>query len=86
MPDLDLVAVGIAAEHIRLAGAELAAAENLTAGALDRACGLVDVVRIHQAKAEMRDAAGTAGVPRLLLEDQDVPAPGVWAWTNPCSR
>src|SRR5579864_8735966 len=72
--DLDLVAVGIEAEDVRFAGAELALAADRAAGPLHGARRLLDVRGVGQPEAEVEDAAALAGLLQVRLEDQDVPA------------
>ncbi len=57
MPDLDLVPIEIAKEHVRLARAEFALIEHPATGLLDGAHGGADVRRIDEPKPEMRDLA-----------------------------
>ncbi len=71
-PDLDFVAVGIGDVSVRKAGSELATTEQAPAGAFDFVDGTVDVLGVHQPKAEMRDAAAETGRGRVLGESNDV--------------
>src|SRR5262245_37117267 len=76
VPDFDLVAVGIGREEIWLAGHKLAVLVDPAAGLLLRASGGVDVLRMLEPEAEVRDSAGGAGAFLLLLEHEDVARSG----------
>src|SRR5262245_26552215 len=72
VPDLDLVAVRIGREQIRLARHELAPLLDFPAGSLHRARRRADVLRTLEAKTEVRDAARLARLLLLLLEHEHV--------------
>src|SRR5580693_1141745 len=71
-PDLDFVAIGIGDVSVREAGSELATTEQAPSGAFDLVDGTVDVVGVHEPKAEMRDAAPETGRGGVLREREDI--------------
>src|SRR5258708_33077926 len=71
-PDLDFVAIRIGDVSVREAGSEIATTEQVPSGAFDLGDGTVDVVGVHEAKAEMRDAAPETGRGGVLSEGEDV--------------
>jgi hypothetical protein len=71
-PDLNLVAIRIGDVSVGEAGSELATTEHAPSGAFDVGDGTVDVIGVHQPKAEMRDAATEAGRGWVLDEGEDV--------------
>src|SRR5712691_220456 len=71
-PDLNFVAIRIGDVSVGEAGSELATAEQSPAGAFDLGDGTVDVVGVHESKAEMGDAAPETGRGGVLGEGQDV--------------
>jgi hypothetical protein len=81
VPDLDLVAVEIPAEEVRLARTEFAAAKDGPASGLDRLGGGVDVVGAYEPEAEVSDTGRLADRAALggrlsALEDQRVTVAG----------
>src|ERR1700738_3440356 len=72
VPHFDLVSIGIGKEHVRLAGTELSAMEDLSARSLNCRGGAVDVPRIGELKTEMLDAARSPDILRSLLEHENV--------------
>src|SRR5262245_2244420 len=75
-PDLDLVAVEIGREEIRLAGHELALFLDGPAGFLHRSRGGGDVLRIAEPETEVRDAADLPCLLLVFFEDQHVACAG----------
>src|SRR6266481_3505571 len=71
-PDLNLVAIRIGDVSVGEAGSELATTEQAPSGAFDLGDGTVDVVGVHEPKAEMRDAAPETGRGGVLGEGEDV--------------
>ena len=71
-PDLNFVAIRIGHVSVREAGSELATTEQSPSGAFHLGDGTVDVVGVHEAKAEMRDAATKTGRGGVLGEGEDV--------------
>jgi hypothetical protein len=74
-PDLNLVTIRIGDVRVGKTWSELTATEKTPSGALDLTDGLVDVVRVHEPKAEMRDAANRAGGAGVLGERENVVPP-----------
>src|SRR5687768_9578823 len=74
VPELDLVAVRVLEEDVRLPGTKLAAPQHAPARLLHHLDGNVDVGRIDETKAEMRDAAGAPRTRCPLLEHEHVAA------------
>src|SRR5256885_2723585 len=74
-PDLNFVAIGIGHVSIREAGSELATTEQSPSGAFHLGDGTLDVVGVHEPKAEMCDApTETGGGGSLAKSDDVVPA------------
>src|SRR2546426_11163100 len=71
-PDLNFVAVRIGDVSVGEAGSELATTEQVPSGAFDLGDGTVDVVGVHEPKAEMRDASPKTGRGGILGEAEDV--------------
>src|SRR5437899_1397892 len=71
-PDLNFVAIRIGDVSVGQAGSELATTEQSPTGAFDLGDGTVDVVGVHESKAEMRDAAPETGRGGVLGEGEDV--------------
>src|SRR5438445_10873775 len=71
-PDLNLVAIRIGDVSVGEARSELATTEQATSGAFDLGDCTVDVVGLHQPKAEMCDAAVETGLGGILGEGDDV--------------
>src|SRR5258708_16966436 len=71
-PDLDFVAIRIGDVSVREAGSEIATTEQAPSGAFDLGDGTVDVVGVHEPKAEMRDAATETGRGGVLGEGEGV--------------
>src|SRR5580704_17618868 len=71
-PDLDFVAIGIGDVSVREAGSELATTEQAPSGAFNLVDGTVDVVGVHEPKAEMRNAPPEAGHGGVIGEGEDV--------------
>src|SRR5260370_21258740 len=70
-PDLNFVASRIGNVSVGQAGTELATTEQSPAGAFDLGDGTVDVVGVHESKAEMGDAAPETGRAGGFGEGQD---------------
>src|SRR6266481_2680155 len=71
-PDLNLVAIRIGDVSVGEAGSELATTEQAPSGAFDLGDGTVDVVGVHEPKAEMRDTPPETGRAGVLGEGDDV--------------
>src|SRR6478752_7280530 len=71
-PDLNFVAIRIGDVSVGEAGSELATTEQASSGAFDLGDGTVDVVGVHEPKAEMRDAAPETGRGGVLGKGEDV--------------
>src|SRR4029077_20707450 len=71
-PDLNFVAIRIGDVGVGKAGSELATTEQAPSGAFDFGDGTVDVVGVHEPKAEMRDAPSETGRGGVLGEGEDV--------------
>src|SRR5258707_14171198 len=71
-PDLNFVAIRIGDVSVGEAGRELATTEQAPSGAFDLGDGTVDVVGVHEPKAEMRDAAPETDRSGVLGEGEDV--------------
>src|SRR5260370_27681072 len=71
-PDLNFVAIRIGDVSVGQAGGELATTEQASSGAFDLGDGTVDVVGVHEPKAEMRNAATETGRGGVLGEGEDV--------------
>jgi len=71
-PDLNFVAIRIGHVSVREAGSELATTEQSPSGAFHFGDGTVDVVGVHEPKAEMCDAATETGGRGILCEADDV--------------
>src|SRR5713226_9259962 len=71
-PDLNFVAIRIGDVSVGQARGELATTEQAASGAFDLGDGTVDVVGVHEPKAEMRDAATETGRGGVLGEGEDV--------------
>jgi hypothetical protein len=71
-PDLDLVAIRIGDVSVGEAGSELATTEQAPSGAFDLGDGTVNVVGVHEPKAEMCNAAIETGGGGVLCEGDDV--------------
>jgi phosphatidylglycerol:prolipoprotein diacylglycerol transferase len=76
VPDLYRVAVWVGDVGVGLAGAELAAAQDAAAGALDVRDRGVDVGGIDETKPEVVDATHHTRTRLIALEDDDVVRPG----------
>src|SRR5437879_3073441 len=74
-PDLNLVAIRIGDVSVGEARSEFATTEQATSRAFDLGDGTVDVVGLHQPKAEMCDAAVETGLGGILGESEDVVPP-----------
>src|SRR5260370_38713922 len=73
-PDLNFVAIRIGDVSVGEARSELATTEQAPSGAFDLGDGTVDVVGVHEPKAEIRDTATETGLGGGLREgDQVVP-------------
>ena len=71
-PDLNFVAIRIGDVSVGEAGSELATTEQTPSGAFDLGDGTVDVVGVHEPKAEMRDAPPETCRGGVLSEGEDV--------------
>src|SRR5437879_1877556 len=71
-PDLNFVAIRIGDVSVGEAGSKLATTEQAPSGAFDLRDGEVDVVGVHEPKAEVRDAATETGRGGILGEGEDV--------------
>src|SRR5438105_8843477 len=71
-PDLNFVAIRIGDVSVWEAGSELATTEQASSGAFDLVDGRVDVVGVHEPKAEMRHASPETGRGGVLGEGEDV--------------
>lgn len=69
-PDLNFVAIRIGDVSVGEAGSELATTEQAPVGAFDRGDGTVDVVGVHEPKAETRHAAPSAIFTKEVLPDR----------------
>src|SRR5262249_11730875 len=76
IPDFDFVAVGIRREEVWLTRHEFPLLSDRAPGFLHRAGRRADVFGLLQPESKMGDAAGLAGVPRALLQHDDVARPG----------
>jgi hypothetical protein len=74
-PDFDFVAIRIRDVSVGEAGSELATTEQAASGAFDLGDGMVDVVGVHEPKAEMCDAPTETGGGWVLGEAEDVVPP-----------
>src|ERR1700730_18007893 len=84
-PDLNFVAIRIGDVSVGESGSEFAATEQAPSGAFDLGDGTVDVIRIHQPKTEMRDAAPETGRGGVLGEGDDVVPTGRLSMDQPIS-
>src|SRR5437868_11565035 len=75
VPNLDLVAVGVTEEHVRLARHELSAMLDRATGFLDGVSSLVYITGVGQTEPEMLDASRLSNVVGAFLEDEDVARP-----------
>src|SRR6266446_8418200 len=71
-PDLNFVAIRIGDVSVGKAGSELTTTEQPPSGAFDLGDGTVDVLGVHEPKAEMRDAPAETGGGGVLGEGDDV--------------
>src|SRR6266481_1267392 len=71
-PDLNFVAIRIGHVSVREAGSELATTEQSPSGAFHLGDGTVDVVGVHEPKAEMCDAPTETGGGGVLDKGDDV--------------
>src|SRR6266404_1992207 len=71
-PDLNFIAIRIGDVSVRKAGSELATTEQPPSSAFDLGDGTVDVLGVHEPKAEMCDAPTETGGGRVLGEGDDV--------------
>src|SRR5689334_15701784 len=71
-PDFNLVAIRIGYVSVGESRSELAAPEQAPSRAFDLSDGTVDVLWLHQPKAEMCDAAAETGLGWVLGESEDV--------------
>src|SRR4029077_17688732 len=71
-PDLNFVAIRIGDVGVGKAGSERATTEQAPPAAFDFGDGTVDVVGVHEPKAEMRDAPPETGPGGVLGEGEDV--------------
>jgi hypothetical protein len=71
-PDLNFVAIRIGDVGVGEAWGELATMEQAPSGAFDVGDGTIDVIGVHQSKAEMSDAATETSRGRVLREGEDV--------------
>src|SRR5437762_3305633 len=71
-PDFNFVAVRVGDVSVGEAGSELATTEQAASGAFDLGDGIVDVVGVHEPKAEMCDAPTETGGGWVLGEAEDV--------------
>src|SRR5258705_7811095 len=71
-PDLNFVAIRIGDVSVGKAGSELATTEQAPSGAFGLGVGTVDVVGVHEPKAEMRDPATETGRGGRLGGSDDV--------------
>ena len=71
-PDLNFVAIRIGHVSVREAGSELATTEQSPSGAFHFGDGTVDVVGVHEPKAEMCDAPTETGGGGVLDKGDDV--------------
>src|SRR5258705_4019395 len=71
-PDLNFVAIRIGDVSVGEAGSELATTEQAPSGAFDLGDGTVDVLGVHEAKAEMCDASAETGRGGVLGGSEDV--------------
>src|SRR6185436_9191068 len=71
-PDLNFVAIRIGYVSVREAGSELATTEQSSSGAFHLGDGTVDVVGVHEPKAEMCDAPTETGGSGVLDKGDDV--------------
>src|SRR5688572_8283648 len=75
VPQLHFVAVGILGKQIGLTGYEFAVALDSASGRRHRHNRRLDVLGTPQPEAEVNDTARLAGVPRLVLEHDDIVSP-----------
>src|SRR6202171_6453774 len=71
-PDLNFVSIRVGDVSVGRAGSELATTEQASSGAFALGDGTVDVVGVHEPKAEMRDATTETGRGGVLGEGEDV--------------
>src|SRR5690242_18017924 len=71
-PDLNLVAIRVGDVSVGEAGSKLATPEQAPSRSFDLGDGTVDILRLHQPKAEMCDAAAETGRGWVLGEGEDV--------------
>src|SRR5260370_39091346 len=71
-PDLNFVAIRIGDVSVGEAGSEFATTEQAPSGEFDLGDGTVDVVGVHEPKAEMGDAAPETGRGGVPGESEDV--------------
>src|SRR6266478_2362479 len=74
-PDLYFVAIRIGDVCVGEAGRELAATEQAPPGAFHLGDRTIDVVGVHEPKAEMRDSALETGRGRIFDKREDVVPP-----------
>jgi hypothetical protein len=86
-PDLNFVAIRLGHVSVREAGSELATTEQSPSGAFHLGDGTVDVVGVHEPKAEMCDAPTETGGGGVLDKGDDVvPAGSLSPSPRPYSR
>jgi hypothetical protein len=85
-PDLNFVAIRIGHVGVREAGSELATTEQSPSGAFDLGDGTVDVVGVHEPKAEMCDAPTETGGGGVLDKGDDVVPAGSLSMNESISR
>src|SRR5882672_8946080 len=71
-PDLNFIAIRIGDVSVGKAGSELATTQQPPSGAFDLGDGTVDVLGVHEPKAEMCDAPTETGGGGVLREGDDV--------------
>src|ERR1700719_2752373 len=71
-PDLNFVAIRIGDVSVGQAGTELAATKQAPPGVFDLGDGTVDIAGVHEAEAEMCDAAAETSRGWVLGEGEDV--------------
>src|SRR5689334_11292998 len=71
-PDLNLIAIRIGDVSVGEAGSKLATPEQAASRAFDLGDGTVDILWLHQPKAEMCHAAAETGRGWVLGEGEDV--------------
>jgi hypothetical protein len=84
-PDLNFVAIRIGEVSVGKGGSELATTEQAASGAFDLGDGTVDVVGVHEPKAEMRNTATETGRGGVLGEGEDVVPTGRLSVDEPIS-